>query len=139
MMPSLRALALDLGLRNTQFLGQLPSGDVAEQLRDSRFFTLPSLWDENAPLAALEAMTAARPLLVTQGGGLPELVRSGEGLMCQRGDPQALADKMRLLSDDDICIRAGTAALARAEEEFTPPAHLRRLEELYGRVIADHR
>lgn len=139
MMLSLRTLAADLRLQNTRFLGQLPSGDVAEQLRESRFLALPSLWDENAPLAALEAMTAGRPLLVTEGGGLPELVRSGEGLMCQRGDPGALAGKMRLLKDDDVCARAGAAALARAEDEFTPVAHLKRLEEIYGRVTSGSR
>jgi glycosyltransferase involved in cell wall biosynthesis len=137
-MSALRDLARERALRNTRFLGQLPSGEVGHQLREARFLALPSLWDENAPLAALEAMTAGRPLLVTQGGGLPELVRSGEGLVCRRDDARDLADKIQLLSsDDDLCRAAGRAALERAEAEFTPEAHLRRLEEIYERVIAD--
>lgn len=134
-MPALKELARERGLANTDFLGQLPSGHVAQQLREARFLALPSLWDENAPLAALEAMAAGRPLLVTQGGGLPELVRFGEGFVCQRDDPRDLADKISTISnDDDMCRRAGTAALDRAKAEFTPGAHLRRLEEIYESV-----
>jgi glycosyltransferase involved in cell wall biosynthesis len=131
----LEALGRDKGLRNTRFMGQLPAGDIAEQLQGSRFFVLPSLWDENAPLAALEAMAAGRPLLVTEGGGLPELVRSGEGLLCRRGDAPDLAQKIGTLShDDDLCRRAGTAALNRAAAEFTPSAHLGRLEQIYEKA-----
>jgi glycosyltransferase involved in cell wall biosynthesis len=136
-MPALRDLAHERALRNTRFLGQLPSGEVAQHLRGARFLALPSLWDENAPLAALEAMSAGRPLLVTKGGGLPELVRSGEGFVCRRDDARDLADKIQLISsDDDLCRAAGAAALARANAEFTPTAHLRRLEEIYESVTA---
>ena len=132
MMSALVALARRRGLENTTFLGQVTPPEVAEQLRDARFLALPSLWDENAPLAALEAMAAGRPLLVTEGGGLPELVSGGEGVTCSRGDPQDLADKISLLgSDDKVCFEAGAAALKRAGGEFTQAAHLRRLEEIY--------
>jgi glycosyltransferase involved in cell wall biosynthesis len=136
-MSSLKDLAAAKGLRNARFMGQLPADEVADQLHGSRFFVLPSLWDENAPLAALEAMAAGRPLLVTEGGGLPELVASGEGLICRRGDPRDLADKIRSLWDDDeLCVNAGTAALVRAAAEFTPAAHLRRLEDVYQKVTS---
>jgi glycosyltransferase involved in cell wall biosynthesis len=135
MMLSLQDLAQRRHLSNTRFLGQLASDDVAQQLRDSRFLALPSLWDENAPLAALEALAAGRPLLITEGGGLPELVTSGEGLSCRRGDAQDLAEKISLFrSDDSLCRRAGSAALARARAEFAPEAHLRRLEAIYAKV-----
>jgi glycosyltransferase involved in cell wall biosynthesis len=136
LLASLKRLAGEKGLVNTQFLGQLPAEQVAGQLHGSRFFVLPSLWDENAPLAALEAMAAGRPLLVTEGGGLPELVRSGEGLLCRRGDARDLADKIRLFSEDeDLCIRAGNAALSRAAAEFTPASHLQRLEAVYTGLV----
>jgi glycosyltransferase involved in cell wall biosynthesis len=137
-MPALRGLAAELGLRRTSFLGQLPPEQVAAELRRSRFFVLPSLWDENAPLAALEAMAAGRPLIVTESGGLPELVSSGEGVMCRRGDPEDLASKIRsLAAEDRLCFAAGSAALERAVAEFTPDAHLQRLETVYTKVVGD--
>jgi glycosyltransferase involved in cell wall biosynthesis len=135
-MPALRELAAEKGLRNVHFLGQLPGHQVAAELHGSRFFVLPSLWDENAPIAALEAMAAGRPLVVTESGGLPELVSSGEGLICRRGNAEDLAAKIKLLAEDDrLCFETGSAALQRAAAEFTPEAHLQRLEGLYARVL----
>lgn len=137
LMTQLEAVAAETRLRNIRFLGHVPPAKIADQLSGARYLALPSLWDENAPLAALEAMAAGRPLLVSDGGGLPELVSSGEGLICRRGDPADLAGKIRSLTEDDaLCLKAGTAALARAAAEFTPDAHLRRLEQLYSKVAA---
>jgi glycosyltransferase involved in cell wall biosynthesis len=135
MMSGLVELARQKDLKNTVFLGQVSPREVAEQLRGSRFLALPSLWDENAPLAALEAMAAGRPLLVTDGGGLPELVSGGEGVTCRRGDPYDLATTIALLGGDDrVCLDAGAAALKRAQAEFTRTAHLSRLEEIYTKL-----
>lgn len=129
-------VARELGLERTEFVGQVPSEQVPALLREARFLALPSLWDENAPLAALEAMAAGRPLLVTEKGGLPELVANGEGLVCEAGDAHDLADKIStLMADAALCEATGRRALARSREEFTPAAHLRRLESAYERVL----
>lgn len=133
----LKRLADKLELRNTEFLGRLARPEVIAVLQDSRFAALPSLWDENAPLAALEAMALGRPLLVTATGGLVELVENGEGLVCPVGDVAALSDAIRELStDDDRCRVLGRQALIRARREFRPVVHLRRLEAAYERVLA---
>ncbi|CAN5495550.1 glycosyltransferase family 4 protein [soil metagenome] len=133
----LQELAGQLGLRNTEFLGRLSRSEVLATLRNSRFAALPSSWDENAPLAALEAMALGRPLLVTATGGLVELVQGGEGLVCPVGDVSALAAALRELStNDDRCRELGQAALSRARKEFRPEAHLTRLESAYESLLA---
>lgn len=133
---TLKELAARLELRNTDFLGRLPHDAVRAVLRESRFLVLPSSWDENAPLAALEAMALGRPLLVTATGGLVELIRNGEGIACPVGDENALASAIRRLNeDDDRCRALGTEALRRAKDEFAPQAHLDRLEAAYQRCL----
>lgn len=133
---ALERLATDLGLVGTRFVGQVPIGEVTALLASSRFLAVPSLWDENAPLAALEAMASGRPLLVTDAGGLPELVASGEGLSCPPGDEEALAGSVsRLMADDELCRALGKRGLARAAE-FVPARHLAGLESIYAGVIA---
>jgi glycosyltransferase involved in cell wall biosynthesis len=133
----LKQLAKQLELEKTEFLGRLARPDVITVLQGSRFVALPSLWDENAPLAALEAMALGRPLLVTATGGLIELVENGEGLVCPVGDVAALAAAIRELStDDERCRELGHQALIRARREFRPEVHLHRLEEAYARVLA---
>ncbi len=132
----LESLARDLHLRNTVFLGRVPSADVPDLLRRSRYLVLPSISGENAPLAAIEALAAGRPLLVSDGGGLPELVSGGEGLLSPPGDVEALARRIRQLHDDDE-LWAATAQRAKARAaEFTPQRHLERLERAYAKVAA---
>lgn len=131
----LTQLSSRLGLRNTEFLGRISSDEVPTLLARSRFVVLPSLWDENAPLAALEAMAMGRPLLVTNTGGLVELVQHGEGLTCTVGDVEELgASIYKLMSDDNLCRETGALALRRARQEFVPEEHLKRLEGAYERA-----
>jgi glycosyltransferase involved in cell wall biosynthesis len=132
----LRSKAETTGLKNTEFLGWLPHDRVNDVLREARFLALPSVWDENCPLAALEALALGRPLLVTSQGGLPELVRQGTGLVCPPGDPHAMAEGIgRLMGDDVFCAEAGARGLEISLHDFGPKAHLARLEAAYGTCI----
>ena len=45
--------------------------------KDAAALIMPSSWFENAPLAAIEALSWGVPLLVTARGGAPELLRGG--------------------------------------------------------------
>jgi glycosyltransferase involved in cell wall biosynthesis len=134
---SLVALARHLDLANVQFLGRLDRDGVERELRSARYVAFSSRWDENAPLAALEAMAAGRPLLVTSTGGLIELVEDDSGITVEMGDVEATGQAIRKLVDDDgLCRSFGERAIARALAEFTPEPHRRRLEEVYERARA---
>ncbi|MGZ6312180.1 MAG: glycosyltransferase [Candidatus Limnocylindrales bacterium] len=132
---SLQALAQELGLRRTVFLGQLDRTGVGQALRDARYVAFPSIWDENAPLAALEAMAAARPLLVSRRGGLPELVDEGGGLIYEPDDEASLADAIgRLAHDPTLAATEGARALEFARTVVQPDRHLAELEAVYERA-----
>ena len=132
----LRQLSSELGLVNTNFGGRARAEIVDQVLRRARFVVLPSVWNENAPLAALEAMARGRPLIVSAVGGLPELVDSGRGWLSEPGDADDLARNMAFLQEDDeSCRRAGDAALAFARAELTPERHLTFLEQAYRGVM----
>jgi glycosyltransferase involved in cell wall biosynthesis len=131
----LRAEAKRLDLRNTKFVGRIPNAKVQQTLPRARFLAMPSICHENAPLAALEAMAAGRPLLVSKMGGLPELVESGAGLAFESGDVAGAADHIRrLMEDDDLCRRSGSAALAFSSHELNAERHARGLESAYARA-----
>jgi glycosyltransferase involved in cell wall biosynthesis len=133
----LESQAARLGLANVQFFGQVPHEQIDQILRESRYLVLPSSWNENCPMAALESMAQGRPLLVTERGGLPELTREGAGLVCRADDACDLAKKIRtLVEDEDLCSRAGARALMLARTEFGPDAHLERLEAAYASVTS---
>jgi glycosyltransferase involved in cell wall biosynthesis len=133
----LRKAALALGLKQTHFVGRVSPEQVDLVLRKARFVVLPSLWNENAPLAALEALARGRPLIVSSVGGLPELADGGRGWIARPGDAHDLSDKIRAsMEDDEMCMRAGVAALAFARDELDPNRHLTLLEQTYEGVIA---
>jgi glycosyltransferase involved in cell wall biosynthesis len=133
----LRRFASRLGLANTAFLGRVPPGEVDQILRRARFVVLPSLWNENAPLTAMEAMVRGRPLIASDVGGLAELAREGRGRVVLPGDEAGLARNIiDLMGDEEACRLAGAAGLAFAREELTPERHLARLEQAYRSIMA---
>jgi glycosyltransferase involved in cell wall biosynthesis len=138
--PDLARLAAQLRLKRTEFVGRLTPLQVRETLSQARFFTMPSVSDDNAPVAVMEAMAAGRPIILSHTGGLAELVERGGGIVCEAGNVASLASAVRLLMDrDQECIKLGAQALRVAREEFSPERHLEGLERVYGRISSGAR
>jgi glycosyltransferase involved in cell wall biosynthesis len=101
--------AAHLGDR-VEFRGSLPREDVLRHLAGARALLLSSAW-ENLPHAAVEALAVGTPVVATAVGGVPEVVRDGvNGLLVPPNDPEALAEAMRALLDDDLRARLASAA-----------------------------
>ena len=130
----LERLARGLALSNTRFLGQRPHAEVAGLLAGARYVALPSISEEASPLAALEALSAGRPLLVSDRGALPEFVARGEGLACRPEDIDDISNKLLLLTDDELLQRASIQAARAARTFFTPRRHLEALDVVYREV-----
>ena len=112
------------------FPGHVPAPAVLPRLR---IFVLTS-WFENCPMALLEAMMAGVPAVVTDVGGVPELV-ADTALVVPPGDPAALAEALRrLLADPGFAADLGARARARASAEFTAERNARRMIDLYERI-----
>jgi glycosyltransferase involved in cell wall biosynthesis len=134
---ALEDLAERLSLRNTRFLGWRSPDEVRDVVAGARYVAIPSVWEETANLAALEALTAARPLVVSDRGALPELVTGGAGLVARSGNEQDLSEKITLLMDDDeFCRRASAEALTFADRWLQPERHLAALESVYRELTA---
>jgi glycosyltransferase involved in cell wall biosynthesis len=132
----LEARAARLGLHRTEFLGRVDPWDARRAVASCRFLVMPSLCHENAPLAALEAMAAGRPILVSARGGLPELVEGGGGLVIDPGDIRQVSEHIQLLfRDGDLCRRLGHRAWRFADSELRPERHLARLVQIYGEAL----
>ncbi|MET9600962.1 glycosyltransferase family 4 protein [Streptomyces sp. NPDC006459] len=123
----LRARAARLGLgERVEFTGPLHGGDLLAAYADADAFVLPSD-REGMPLAALEAMAAALPVLATDVPGTTELLR-GVGLLAAP-EPAALAAAVdRLASDPALRARLAGRSAERARrhtwEEVTRQVEL---------------
>lgn len=89
--------------------------DVVADLAASRIFALPS-GCEGVPTAMLEAMAAARPVVMTDVGHITSVVTDGvEGYVVAPGDVAALTARLRtLLCDPERARAMGRAARVRA-------------------------
>jgi glycosyltransferase involved in cell wall biosynthesis len=96
------------------------------------FPTQPEL-SEGFGLAALEAMAAARPVIATNVGSLPEVVSDEvTGLLVEPQDVAALAAGLvRLAEDPALRLELGEQGLIRAREEFSLTAMVQRTLSVY--------
>jgi glycosyltransferase involved in cell wall biosynthesis len=86
----------------------------------------------------LEAMATGLPCLASAIGGNTDLLGEGEvGLLLPADRPGAWAEAIvRVLADNDLAYRLGSAARQRIETEFSIEAVVDRYEELYRRLLS---
>jgi poly(glycerol-phosphate) alpha-glucosyltransferase len=114
--------------------GLLSGGDQWAALASADLFVLPAV-GEGLPMAALEAMAAGLPIVVTPGCNLPDVEARGAGLLVER-DVEPLAAALRaLLADPERRRRMGEQGRAWMRESFTWPAIVARTEEVYAQVL----
>ncbi len=82
---------------------------------------VPSLWQEPFGLVAVEAMIAGVPVCASNTGGLRDSIGNNEtGFLFPPGDATTLAHQLeRLLEDDALRKKMGTAGRSRAKKQFT--------------------
>jgi glycosyltransferase involved in cell wall biosynthesis len=115
----MQELAASLGLQErVHFLGN--RRDVPALLQAMDIFVLPS-HSEGVSLAVLEAMAAGLPVIVSEVGGLPEIVRHEEnGLLIPPKDPEALARSLaRLLENPGLAASLGQKAREHIETHYS--------------------
>jgi len=136
----------DAGIGNLQRLEQLAASrglgervhligrrsDIADVLAAFDVACLSSDF-EGMPLSVMEYMAAAKPIVATRVGGIPEIVEDGvEALLVPRRDPAALASAAeRLLLDPSLAASLGAAARARQQRERSLSGLVERVESLY--------
>lgn len=117
-------------------LGQLVREDLDRAMEEAAFTILPSECHENQPYGALESLAAARAVIATEVGGLPEIVRDREtGLIVPPASPASLAEAMRRLWDDpELRGKLGANGFADACDRFRLDLQIERTLELYRRL-----
>jgi len=129
--PAAEEEARMLGLeQSVSFLGKLDQ--IAPLLAAADLFLLPSQ-SESFGLSALEALASGVPVVGTNAGGLPEVVRDGEtGILCPVGDvPAMAAASLSILQNPKRWAEMSRLAAADARERFSQDAIVTQYETLY--------
>lgn len=101
------------------------------------------LCSEDEPLGTvvLEGMALGKPVVVSNSGGLPEMVEHGKsGLHCTPGSADSLKRQiLALAANRDFGRELGQNARERVVSQFSFRAHAKRLRDLYSDLTEEFR
>ena len=99
----LKALAVQLGVQEQcQFVGEVSHSEMFKYFASAGFSIVPSR-SEAFGLVNIESMSVRTPVIASAVGGIPEIIRDGvDGFLVPPEDPQALAEKIKLLYNDPV-------------------------------------
>ena len=123
--------------KNTNFkiLGLMPSDDIINELLHADVFVHPSHID-NSPNSLCEAMLLGLPIVSTNVGGIPSLLKDpDEGFLVQNGDPYAMAGAiLTILTHSDLAETMAKNARQRALARHERQSIIKRLFEVYDKI-----
>lgn len=123
-----------------ELLGWLSQERCAELLSKSDVLVLPSVFDPGATVV-LEAMASGKAVIAAKWGGPADILDSSCGILIDPRDPVSLvadldAAIVSSAHDRDRCASMGRAGRAKVLAEYTWPAKIERLVEIYREAIS---
>lgn len=90
--------------------------------------------NECFPLVILEAMECKLPVISTNEGGIPDIVKDRENdLICEKQNPDSLADCIaKLLDDEELRMKMGNAGYEKFCREYTLQQFEHRMLEIFS-------
>ena len=132
---NLDALATELDLKRTYFLGHQSQDDLRELYNMSNLFAMPSR-REPFGLVALEALGCGLPVVATNQGGLPEFVTGDRGELVDVDDADGLVKAIIHQLDVNQTMPDRHERLsADVRDSFAQSKFAARLEQFYQQTI----
>jgi glycosyltransferase involved in cell wall biosynthesis len=135
----LESLVRDLGVwQDTRFVGPVAHDRVPEYLNMLDIAVMASVQDsESFGVSVIEASACCKPVVVSDVGGLPEVVEDGvTGLVVKAKSEEAIAAALeRLVLDPDLRTRMGEAGRDRVRRLYDWNVNVEQMLGIYTDVI----
>ena len=131
----LRLTVQSLGMEDKiLFLGFKTGEELKKIVANALCVCVVSEWYENGPYSVLEAQALGRPTIVSNYGGLPELVEDGiTGYIIKAGSVPDLTESIRKMSDS----RMDSAYISdRAAHAYSADLYAEHVIEIYEKLIS---
>jgi glycosyltransferase involved in cell wall biosynthesis len=135
----IRQLPKKLGIENlVEFTGFC--SDIEEVIEGLDLVVHASMTGEPFGQVIIEGMAAGKPVVATNGGGVPEIVEDGStGILVPMGDVQAMADAIcEILADPVRAREMGIRGRQRVENHFTVELTASKVETVFYEVLRRH-
>lgn len=130
-------------IQNVEFMGYQSGKTLTNYIQRSRCVVVPSECYENCPYSAMEAMALGKPLIVSNYGGLPELVDNGmNGYVYDSNSANstdaltASIDRMLMLSESKY-MAMSLCSLTKAKEVFNAHQYVCEIERQFDLIIRE--
>ncbi len=122
--------------KNVDFPGWVRGVKKDQLLRESDIFFLPS-YSEGMPMSILDAMGYGLPIVSSNVGGIPNIVKQGEtGYLSEPGNFECFAENiLRLLLDTDLKNTMANMSYEFAENNYSLTKHIEKIESLYNEIL----
>jgi len=127
----------DNKLKNVRLLGYKTGRELHTEIRNARFVILPALWYENNPLAVLESFALGVPVIGSDLGGLPELIKDEKtGFLFKPGNSQDLKNIIKANYDNiELLTKMREKTRAWVEANCSAKAHYEQILSIYKKLV----
>lgn len=126
----------ELAPEGINFLGGVANDELERLYRGATVIVAPSIWQEPFNLTVLEAYSYAKPVIASNIGAHPELVKHGKtGFLFKPFDDQDLADRIIQLSTDETYTNnLGRNGFRLLKDEFNLEKMVRDYESIFETI-----
>jgi glycosyltransferase involved in cell wall biosynthesis len=135
------SLIKHLGLENSVYINTFSlNKEMPELYRLADVVVYPSSVEEPFGLAMLEAMASGKPIVVTESGGMPEIIQNDiNGYVVPKRNHEELAEKIiKLLSDDGLRNRLGKTGREQVECMYTKEIYAKNIYKIYEQAVSEY-
>jgi glycosyltransferase involved in cell wall biosynthesis len=102
-----------------RFTGFIDQAEISNHMVNSDVMCIPSVWAENSPGVVIHALSLGLPLIGTNKGGIPELIKHGvTGSLVQAGDRESWRVELEQLLLDPRKLKVWRENATRGAAEF---------------------
>jgi glycosyltransferase involved in cell wall biosynthesis len=119
------------------FAGPIKKNSVATYYNDAAIVIIPSIYPDNLPTVGLEALSVGRPIIGSNIGGIPEIVKNNvTGFITDSGNANQIVTAVeRLIWNTQLLEKMSKNARVYAEENFAMEKHIAELIKQYTYVL----
>jgi glycosyltransferase involved in cell wall biosynthesis len=132
----LKNLSRSLNLAgNINFAGSVPNKEIAKYYLNSSVVVVPSICMDNSPIVIYEALSLGKPVIATNRGGNPELIKDGyNGFVVDANNLDEMAAAIvNLLNDKKLYDTIADNAIV-SSSQFDIGKYIDNLEMIYSKL-----
>jgi len=136
----IRRRVYDLDLKkNVKFMGKIKDKELPAVYNNADLFVLPSLYGESFGIVVLEAMASGVPVIVSNIGGLKEIVNNlVDGILLEKNDPKEIYEKIMILyKNPDLRRYLSKNARRKVEEKYDWNKIICNIEKIYIEILEE--